>query len=111
MWPVILTSHFDFFSRALSAQAICDLDSVPKEENVVQKLSKQVGDAVNNDDHPVLIKVHVEGSRSSSDKVSSLVVEVAHLMALRKHIQKLQAENEDLLSRRSWYIGLRWIQC
>lgn len=52
-------------------------------------------------------KLSEPGSRFSIGRVPSSGVEDVDLMALRKHIQELQADNDDLLSHRAGDKGLQ----
>lgn len=86
------------FSRVRTDQAISDLYLASKEIKL-ENYAELEGVAVHNDAHPVLDEVHVGGSRSSVGKISSSTVENADPKALQKHIQEVQTENKEVLSR------------
>lgn len=68
--------------------------------NGVKKPAEPIGNAVGDASFPVLKQVRIEGRRSSGSKVPRAGMDGADLVFLRQRIQGLQAENDDLFSRR-----------
>lgn len=83
------------------AQATGDLKSVPDGVKAAEISSENADSVVGDAASPVPSVVQVEGNRSSVSMVLSSDGDDADLVPLCKQVQELQAESDDLLSRRA----------
>lgn len=77
------------FSRARTAQATGDYDSVIESINVANNISELVCEAIEKDSRPVPSEWHAKGSRSSDGMVLNSVVEGADTVDFWNQIQEL----------------------
>lgn len=96
-------SYALIFFPARAGQATGDFKLDTEWVKFMEKPSEPVAVAFEDAVPSVPSEVQAGGSRSSASRLPSSGVEDADLVALREHIQELQPENEDLLSRRAWY--------